>query len=975
MDYYTYGNLDIVTKMFQSIAMMTGGNSGFESLMVATSLLAFMVILGVTVFKQTFTPLSSWFFGLLLVWYGLMMPRTDVIIVDQTNVTANRVVSNMPLGIAFIGNVTSTMGKWFTEKAEIVFTGINDVNYSTTGLVFGANAYKEARKTNMINYSPELQSDWTQFASNCSFYDIALYHKYSVADMQSSTDLMSLMGNTNQALMTSVGGTTVYCDQAYTTLKSKTDALIGSQTFLQRFAAALNPSGTSSTTMPAQATANMLSSLEASYGNMFATVQQDAVKIITQEMMVNTVKTAALQNAQTTGDTEQMMAGIASAQAELSTINSQNTVAVLAAKYLPIAHNLIEGIIIALFPMMLVMCILSGWGMFNVVMGYLTTLLWVKLWPGMFAIVNGIASMVHANKSFTASFGDGGTSIKNSMEMLSTANSTQALAGWMTMLVPAISWGIIKLGNMGLQSALSSVGSGAQKAAESSGSSVGSGNISVGNSSYGNTSANKSDRSALHSDPGVARVQGASGWMQGNAGVEGSMRYGVTKNDLPVSSNANYQRALEASQQASVSMERAKGLASTAQQSRQAAISSGLEFMSGMGIQDASSVMMGSNSSAQNKSSWSSMTNAGSSLDAKYGLQDGTSTSIMLGAKADGALRMGSSGGAGSLGAGLGMEDKGESRQQYMRDLASAQRTLQQSGVSFDGSVVEALQKSQQFNQSLNNGNQVAQRAVSSMNDSRTATLQATDAFKESQAWSAQSRELYSQAQSIGIDHNQAVGEAFGKGSTSLGEIGTSKGSAGLASNTARADAAQPDFSGTRFQAPQNAIPIEQPKEGRSGVENSYQTASTGVENFNSQNRSNVQSMADSAGLGDISGRIADTKSSLSGQYNTSRNQVQGQISSTQSQVSDRRSEMGQNFGEIANNPTTGQKFTNWATQNGDVFEEIKKGVSGSIPNGTSGTNYSDISPNNSGGKDHTQDPKPTASTVIVNSNQARWRK
>jgi conjugal transfer mating pair stabilization protein TraG len=960
--------------MFQSIAMMTGGNSGFESLMVATSLLAFMVILGVTVFKQTFTPLSGWFFGLMLVWYGLMLPKTDIIIVDQTNVTANRVVSNMPLGIAFMGNVTSSMGKWFTDKSEVVFTAINDVNYSTTGLVFGANAYKEARKTNLINYSPELQSDWTQFASNCSFYDIALYHTYTVADMQSSNDLLALMGNTNQALMTPVGGTTVYCDQAYTTLKAQTDALVGSQTFLQRFAAALNPSGTSSSSMPAQATANMLASLEASYSNMFAGVQQDAVKIITQEMMVNTVKTAALQNAQTTGDTEQMMAGIASAQAELSTVNSQNTVAVLAAKYLPIMHNLIEGIIIALFPMMLVMCVLAGWGMFTVVMGYLTTLLWVKLWPGMFAIVNGIANSVHASKSYSASFGDGGTTIKNSMEMLSTANSTQALAGWMTMLVPAISWGIIKLGNMGLQSAFAAVGGGAQKSAESAGSAVGSGNINVGNSSYNNMSANKNDRSVLYSDPGVARVQGASGWMQGSAGTEGSMRYGVTKNDLPVTSNANYQRAMEASQQASVSMERAKGLASTAQHSRQAAINSGLEFMSGMGIQDAASVMTSSSSSAQNQSSWSSMTKSGSALDAKYGLKDGTTTQIMLGANANATLQAGTAMG-GNLGAGGSINDSGINVQSYMRDLGATQQSLQQSGVSFDGSVVDALQKNKQFNQSLSSGNQLAQRTVSSMGESQSAALQATDAYKESQAWSAQSRDLYSQAQSIGIDHNQAVGQAFGKGSTPLSEIGSSIGAAGLARNAAKAEADRPDFGGTRFEPPQNAVPIEPPKGGKAGVERSYRNAAADVDQFNAQNQGQVQGKADGAGLSEIGGRIGDAQSSITGQYNASRNHVQGQIDSTQSQVSNRRNDMSSNFGEIANNPTTGQRFTNWATQNGDVFEEIKRGVGGVISNGASGNSYGDISPPGNGNVDYQQDPKPTASTVVVNTNQARWRK
>lgn len=966
MDYYTYGNLNITTKMFQSIAMMTGGNSSFESLMIATSMLAFLVILGVTVFKQTFTPMSSWFLGLLLVWYGMMIPRVDVIIVDQTNAASNRVVSNLPLGIGIIGNITSSMGKWFTDKAEIVFTGINDTNYSSTGLVFGANAFKEARRINMLNYNPELQSDWTQFASNCSFYDIAKYNKYSVSDMQNSTDLLTLMGNTNQALMTSVGGVTMFCDQAYANLKSKTNDLINSQNFLQRFAAALNPSGLSVSAIPNQATQTMLGSLETAYSNMFAGVQKDAVGIITQEMMINTVKTAALQNAQTTGDTEQMMAGIASAQAELQIVNSQNTVATLASKYLPIMHNVIEGIIIALFPMMIVMCVLGGWAMFQVVMAYVSTLLWVKLWPGMFAIVNGISNMVQASNSVSASFGSGGTTLNNSLDMLSTANSTQAFAGWMAMLVPAISWGIIKLGNMGLQSAMSSVTSSAQKAGEVAGGAVGAGNINVGNSSYNNTSANKNDRSAMFKDPGVARTETATGWYQG-ATSQDSMRVGMVKNDLPVSANSNYQRALEASQAASASMERAHGLAATSEQSRQAAINSGLEYLSSSGIQNASSVMLSDSSSAQNKSSWQKISEMGSRLDQKYGLRDGTSTKNILSSNASAGLNAGlGTGGvsaSGRIGAGVGVENQGSTSQDYSRDLSAAKNSLQKEGVSFDASLVEALQKNQQFQRALSHGDSMAQRTVSSMSESNAAKLAATDSYKESQSYTNQSRELYSQSQSIGIDQNKQVGDTFLKGQTALSDIGSTKGTSQLASGMAQVVAPTPNFSGSRFEPPMETVDIKPISGGKEGVVQSYNRTSAQVGTAGTSNDSTVQRSIDSTGLGNVGSQIRNSESTLSASFDKAQIQNNDAIHNGEQQVSKQSSSMKSGFANAANNPSLGQKFTNWANGNSTVFEEIQKGV---------GANFAS---NQSDGVDRTQDPKPSAPTVFINNNQARWRK
>ena len=112
MDYYAYGNTEVIKRIFSTIVMMTGGNSSFDSLMAAIILLVFTIMLGKTAFELNFSPLAKWFLGSIFVWYVMVMPKVTVTISDQTNPTNITAISNVPLGPAFVGYLTSSIGKW-----------------------------------------------------------------------------------------------------------------------------------------------------------------------------------------------------------------------------------------------------------------------------------------------------------------------------------------------------------------------------------------------------------------------------------------------------------------------------------------------------------------------------------------------------------------------------------------------------------------------------------------------------------------------------------------------------------------------------------------------------------------------------------------------------------------------------------------------------------------------------------------------
>lgn len=1008
MDYYTYGNLDLTEKMFKSVAMMTGGNSSFDSLMIATSLLAFIILLGFAAFKQSLMPLSSWFFGLMLVWYGMMIPKVDVVIVDQTNVSANRVVSNMPIGLAFMGNISSSLGKWFADKSEVVFTPIGDLTYTKTGLVFGANAYLEASRTNLSNYSPELQSDLSQYMANCSFYDIVKYHKYSVKDLQETDNILNLIGNTNEALPTVVhvnGKTeTKFCDQAYVILRDSMTQITQKPNFWQKWAARLNPSGSSSTTNITQATQTMLSGLEQSYSSIFKGIQKEAIDIVTQEMMINAVKTATMQNAANTGNSEQMMAALAGAQAELQTVTANSTSAFMAAKYLPIMHNLIEGIIIALFPIMIVMCVLGGISMFNTVLGYLMSLLWVNLWPGLFAMVNGVANSSQASDSFAKAGGVGGSTLQNSIDMIDIAHSTQALAGHMTWMVVALS-GVIVMGfRQGVMGAFSSAGASAQGAASSAGSSVGAGNVSMGNIGYNNTSANKDDRSQAFTEPGVARVTSSDGMTQTTAGVKGSNYITANSNSLPVNASSTYTDSNQNTVGNSKTAQISTATAATSTNAVGATLTGSSGITSTVGKGSSTSDSIGTNKAHSTTSATGYDAQYGHKIDSTTGRGDRsdttTSTSFKSSAsigKGTGADEAGGAGGAGAAGdkntaaantaqankksagnakamLGVATDDTQAMGTSYSRNESSSEGGSEGNKYSTGTTVSEGGTHSTAVSTGLTDGTAGSDSLTSASTQTSSASIATTKSVGTTDAQTATTQKSNASSNSISVSGSSAVGKAFAQSGVTLGDLVKNEGGAQskFAASVAQSQEGQvtPNFVGTGYaEVPKTTVSL---KNAQASVGQFYQSSSSHVGAVQTQNSGVVGGAKSVAGLNNVSSDISNQANSAAGAFNNGYSDASSTVTSGGAAV----------VGSL-NKQTTAQNAirqdTSFAQQsnmkvldlgtdgiNFDTRPEFQNAVSGG--NAFSG-------PPADGGR--TQDPKPTGSTVVADQplNQQTFRR
>jgi len=102
----------------------------------------------------------------------------------------------------------------------------------------------------------------------------------------------------------------------------------------------------------------------------------------------------------------------------------------------------IRAILYAFLPFVFVIVLLPGG--IKVITQYLQTLIWVELWSPTAAILNMFITQQAEYKISNNYARDGGVTLMNSIDMLSIGNTIAGVAGYLYMLVPALTWLIMK---------------------------------------------------------------------------------------------------------------------------------------------------------------------------------------------------------------------------------------------------------------------------------------------------------------------------------------------------------------------------------------------------------------------------------------------------------------------------------------------------------------------------------------------------
>ena len=483
---YAYQNSDSLFGIFNAAAAIHA-SSDYAAAVAAVAFCGFVAALIAYAFAPDKLQGWKWLATVLLVFSILIVPRVTVGIVDKTGGSAVKVVANVPFGIAMLGSVTSTIGHTLTGLFETAFQVIpgvgglpSELTYEKNGLMFGNRLIRDTG--NVVFQDPNFRTDLINYIHNCTMYDL-IDGTIDPGTFSSSDDVWALMGTPNPARFTTVsaggGATTVdTCPNVYTNLNGRLPAQI---TRIQgKLAFQLNP------TLPsATAAAAIAGQIQQAYvKNSIATAAASAADLIRQNAVLNAINDTSSIIGQKVNDPASMVLSVGRAQAVAQQNATWLNYGKVAEQSLPVFRNVIEAITYALFPLFVLLLLLtSGRETMVAFKGYAAILIWIQLWPPLYAVLNYMASIYAAyDLAAAADLGSGAKalSLQTASTIYSRAISGEAVVGYLAISIPFIAWAALKrMENFG--TALVGGLSGLQGMLAGTTGSAAVGNVSMGN--------------------------------------------------------------------------------------------------------------------------------------------------------------------------------------------------------------------------------------------------------------------------------------------------------------------------------------------------------------------------------------------------------------------------------------------------------------------------------------------------------------
>lgn len=506
MEFFAYWNGSQIRDLFEAVVAITG-SADFTGLLKTIILFGFLCVITVCALRYRGLDAGSFIFAVALFYGVTLVPKTDLAINDERSGSVY-VVSNVPLGLAFMASSTSHVGHWLTEIFEDTFAGVEAERFSRFGMVFPERAVNAILAAGPVTAQGRtLISD---FNRNCVMPELIDYPQ-KIEALSTSGNLWQTIAQTgwvNPARKTQdTAGNWLGCDEAIAFIDNHmaTKELPAIQKHL---AMKLLPDQLDASTLILR----VLPQAE----SLLLGVSQSLASSIKHSVFMNTLQSDIDNVAALAGHPLATATALAKAQGNLSSEINYRTMAEIAKDALPKVRNSLEFIILASFPLIFIMVLAAGHMAGTILRSYLTLLVWIQLWAPISAVMNYliIHTDSHPMNQIIAEYG--ANTIYAANLIREAGASSQAIAGFLTILAPVIAFAIAKGSDFATAQLAASVMAPAQSAAQSQGASLTSGNISLGNTSWGNVSTNtqsgnKSDRSMGFTDSSMHQTASAYG--------------------------------------------------------------------------------------------------------------------------------------------------------------------------------------------------------------------------------------------------------------------------------------------------------------------------------------------------------------------------------------------------------------------------------------------------------------------------------
>lgn len=509
----TYWNVETLYYVFNGVAAIMAG-AGFAGMLKMIFLFGLMIAMFSYAGNKQLE-MATWFIQALIFVTLLNMPIARVAITDKTGLEPPRVVENVPFALALVAQVSNASFGWVTSTYETVFGVPDQLGLQKGDLAFGHRILKNVGRTTIRD--PELRADLMQFIKECTLYDIRDGQIQASAITGSTEAWELILDNSSPARFVtyntmSAAPTTSTCFDVGKLLLVRVDnGIAAAEAFYGR-------SVMTRASTDALAAEMYTSAVNSGYDWILASSQSSS-NAMKQSMFNNVWREAgselpALMNDPSRIAELQSMVGAAQAARQADGKNS--TLSSLAQETLPHMRNWLEAIIYACFPLVVVLSVVvSAEGAKKMIGGYMMSIAWLGMWPVMFAIINHL-SLMHLRHKMAALKLAEGVPFQMSDVFDATLSNEQAAIGYMIVLVPFLSGAIIKMGQGGFMSMADKMVTGFNSAGSAVGSSLASGNQSIGQTSMDSASVNNTSMNKYDSDINMTGGNTSMGMANGN---------------------------------------------------------------------------------------------------------------------------------------------------------------------------------------------------------------------------------------------------------------------------------------------------------------------------------------------------------------------------------------------------------------------------------------------------------------------------
>ena len=507
MEVITYGGGELLRGIFNAVATLVGGGTYVSAMRLAFTF-GLLLAIFITAFSLDFMKTIRWFTVSLVIYLVLMVPKTNVQVIDRfDNALPDASIANVPIGLALIASMTSTVGDQFTRLTETTFAVPTDLEYHENGFIFGSRIFKDAMGFQITDAT--FSSNLSGFVSTCVFYDL-LENRYTVSQLRETDDLWNFITVANPPSparhfewVNQNGVTRVTsCTQAVTDLNPQWTAEVNRIATI--YGKQISPNLTEAT-----AQALVIDSLAEAH-DFFLGSSQTATETIRQVTLGNLINKTVRDHGAELG-AEAMLDAYGQAMLDTEMGHAIRKGARLAEWFVPLFRTVVEVLFYGLFPILFPLFLLPETGL-NMLRGYaigmVTLMAWGPLYVILHRIMLGAAELRSLGASYTPASDEAITLVtQRSIETVHADISM--IAGYLTLMIPFMA---AKLGQgaTAFASLSQSFLHPAQSAAQSSARDMATGNLSLGNTGF-NTHNYSSIQGNRHITSGFLDV-GENSW-------------------------------------------------------------------------------------------------------------------------------------------------------------------------------------------------------------------------------------------------------------------------------------------------------------------------------------------------------------------------------------------------------------------------------------------------------------------------------